>query len=395
MSTTNLAFLQHDPTKGASVLFEDSSLDNNKLWNIFDFLLWRGHQNHKLSLNLLLSWYREISCLGQDFKKTFCSSSHKFVCGQTITTGDPIYRCRTCQSDNNTLICVDCFKGSNHDGHDWFATYTNGSGCCDCGDPLSWDPKGFCTKHPGPAAGDNIKIDLKLEEIARLVSGYIIYIISHSMDDNNHDVIYLSNYKQCQNSVFFKSFNKSHPLQKKRESSNNDNNNRRNSGRTQAIQQLMNSPLWGFFNRQGSEQNNPQMAQILRALQAEANDDENDDEEYTFGQDETKEFEMGLKDKDKIQNDWDTFELMKKESKSNDRLLHVSCKDKTILEQRWDHPVRIITKVLRCSTVEANEIAWKLRMYNSVILSVGDEESVQKLQQVMYNELVILALILF
>ena len=123
--------------------------------------------------------------MGQDFKKTFCSSSHKFVCGQTITTGDPIYRCRTCQSDNNTLICVDCFKGSNHDGHDWFATYTNGSGCCDCGDPLSWDPKGFCTKHPGPAAGDNIKMDLKLEEIARLLSGYIIYIISHSMDDNN------------------------------------------------------------------------------------------------------------------------------------------------------------------------------------------------------------------
>eukprot|EP01084_Bolivina_argentea_P258326 435481_1 len=180
--STNLSFLQHDPTKGASILFQTPNLTNNDLWDIFDFLLWRSAQTSKHSLNTLIDWYKNIISYGSDFASTFCSSSHKFVCGATITSGDPIYRCRTCQSDNNTLLCVDCWKNSDHTGHDWFATYTSGSGCCDCGDPLSWDPKGFCSNHPGPSAGDNIKINKNIEYISRLLCSYIIYIISHSFD---------------------------------------------------------------------------------------------------------------------------------------------------------------------------------------------------------------------
>jgi len=32
-------------------------------------------------------------------------------------------------------------------------------GCCDCGDPSSWKPEGFCTAHPGPASFRNPSFD--------------------------------------------------------------------------------------------------------------------------------------------------------------------------------------------------------------------------------------------
>lgn len=69
------------------------------------------------------------------------------VCGRTWGPGAMAYRCSDCQMNSSSCICVDCFKHGNHEGHD-YRLYSSGyGGCCDCGDPAAWKPKGFCSKH--------------------------------------------------------------------------------------------------------------------------------------------------------------------------------------------------------------------------------------------------------
>ena len=127
----NVNFLKKEPSEGAKELFSSSTdLSNQVLWNLFDFLLWE-YQNDGTTL---FKWYRALMSAGQGFKNAFITG-HKFVCAKTIKEGDPIYRCKTCQMDGTNLLCVECFKCSDHEGHDWTPTFTPGSGCCDCGDP--------------------------------------------------------------------------------------------------------------------------------------------------------------------------------------------------------------------------------------------------------------------
>ena len=59
------------------------------------------------------------------------------------------YRCKTCEKTTSSCICVDCFNRSNHEGHDYSIFTSESGGCCDCGDPLSWDKEGFCERHSG------------------------------------------------------------------------------------------------------------------------------------------------------------------------------------------------------------------------------------------------------
>ena len=70
------------------------------------------------------------------------------VCAKEIKAGDVAWKCEDCEKDPTCIICLDCFNGSNHEGHrTWLNTHV--TGCCDCGDPEGWDPKGTCTKHKG------------------------------------------------------------------------------------------------------------------------------------------------------------------------------------------------------------------------------------------------------
>ena len=67
-----------------------------------------------------------------------------------------------------------------------------GGGCCDCGDPESWDPKGFCTYHKGPNETSKLlKLDKDVEIPCRMVCGYLIYLLSHAFSTQYNDVIYL------------------------------------------------------------------------------------------------------------------------------------------------------------------------------------------------------------
>eukprot|EP00127_Corallochytrium_limacisporum_P003350 Clim_evm39s148 gene=Clim_evmTU39s148 len=78
------------------------------------------------------------------------NSSDSGVCGHVFKNGEPGYMCKTCGYDDTCIVCVRCFRKSNHEGHNTFMVQTVGGGCCDCGDPEAWAEEGCCSDHLGP-----------------------------------------------------------------------------------------------------------------------------------------------------------------------------------------------------------------------------------------------------
>jgi Putative zinc finger in N-recognin (UBR box) len=75
------------------------------------------------------------------------SASPRRVCQYPFKKNDIVWMCRTCQADETCAMCHDCYSQSNHEGHDVAFFHAQEGGCCDCGDPEAWDPKGFCPNH--------------------------------------------------------------------------------------------------------------------------------------------------------------------------------------------------------------------------------------------------------
>ena len=71
------------------------------------------------------------------------------VCQYAFRKNDIVWVCRTCQSDETCVLCHACYSQSDHQGHDVAFYHAQAGGCCDCGDPDAWDPRGFCSRH-GP-----------------------------------------------------------------------------------------------------------------------------------------------------------------------------------------------------------------------------------------------------
>lgn len=69
-------------------------------------------------------------------------------CSVQWRADDIAFRCQDCEADPNCVVCPECFFGADHRGHAVSLIRTTG-GCCDCGDPSSWKPEGFCSRHRG------------------------------------------------------------------------------------------------------------------------------------------------------------------------------------------------------------------------------------------------------
>lgn len=70
------------------------------------------------------------------------------ICGHVFVKGEQVYRCKTCSLDDTCVLCVDCFKASNHSGHDTSFSISQGmSGFCDCGDKEAWKVDMYCGIH--------------------------------------------------------------------------------------------------------------------------------------------------------------------------------------------------------------------------------------------------------
>ncbi|XP_077493255.1 E3 ubiquitin-protein ligase UBR2-like isoform X3 [Amblyomma americanum] len=69
------------------------------------------------------------------------------LCGRVLKSGEPTYLCRDCNLDPTCILCVDCFKSSEHKNHKYKMSMSCGGGYCDCGDLEAWQSSPFCETH--------------------------------------------------------------------------------------------------------------------------------------------------------------------------------------------------------------------------------------------------------
>ena len=67
--------------------------------------------------------------------------------GSSFKMGEATYSCRDCGHDRTCVLCVDCFKQSEHRHHRYKMSVSCGGGCCDCGDGEAWKTHPHCATH--------------------------------------------------------------------------------------------------------------------------------------------------------------------------------------------------------------------------------------------------------
>ncbi|CAM9996518.1 unnamed protein product, partial [Ectocarpus fasciculatus] len=93
--------------------------------------------------NLLVS----ISSLSDIQQKLLPADTPRRVCQYAFLKNDIVWICKDCQADETCVLCNDCFRSSDHEGHEVYFYHAQAGGCCDCGDPDAWDSRGFCSQH--------------------------------------------------------------------------------------------------------------------------------------------------------------------------------------------------------------------------------------------------------
>jgi len=103
------------------------------------------------------------------------------ACAHVFKQNEPAYQCRTCGIDTTCVQCMACFKLSDHTGHEILMTHAGGGGCCDCGDPSSWDIKGTCSMHNGKNTVPSRPMPASIANRAKPVIEYAVEILSRAL----------------------------------------------------------------------------------------------------------------------------------------------------------------------------------------------------------------------
>ena len=110
------------------------------------------------------------------------ASSKRVMCCYVFKRGDLAYNCRQCQSDETCVVCEECYRNSDHAGHDvsFQRINTDGTGCCDCGDTQAWKREGFCECH-GPMSLSEKMAGLApplIENIRRGIATCVAFVVA-------------------------------------------------------------------------------------------------------------------------------------------------------------------------------------------------------------------------
>jgi len=99
-------------------------------------------------------------------------------CGKVFKLGEVTYSCRDCAMDPTCVLCVHCFKNSEHGSHRYKMSTSSGGGYCDCGDPEAWKDSAYCKVHVlgtmNAAADPLSKVPKDIQKRARLVFSTVI-----------------------------------------------------------------------------------------------------------------------------------------------------------------------------------------------------------------------------
>ncbi|CAJ1952324.1 unnamed protein product [Cylindrotheca closterium] len=132
--------------------------------------------------------------------EALCKAIPRRVCQHPFKKNDIVWVCRTCQADETCVLCHNCFIQSDHEGHDVAFYHAQAGGCCDCGDPDAWDPRGFCPHH-GPKSGQNHGIsEALMQRVLGVVPAAVDWMVqqvaqtakegysrAHEQDDDDDD----------------------------------------------------------------------------------------------------------------------------------------------------------------------------------------------------------------
>ncbi|EDR25567.1 hypothetical protein EDI_156820 [Entamoeba dispar SAW760] len=96
-----------------------------------------------------------------------------------------IYRCKTCETNEYSCICEECFRNGNHEGHDYEMQKTIDSFTCDCGNELAWKVNGFCKNHGKKFEGDASQLlPSSYQDIPLKIETLLITIIKFLFNSN-------------------------------------------------------------------------------------------------------------------------------------------------------------------------------------------------------------------
>ncbi|GMR36231.1 hypothetical protein PMAYCL1PPCAC_06426 [Pristionchus mayeri] len=93
---------------------------------------------------------RTAICQGmtkEKFEKLMSDHNFSLKCNVIWESDAIAYRCNTCSKTPCMSLCLNCFKGGNHEGHDVTRFFSREGGACDCGNEDVLKEPGFCTKH--------------------------------------------------------------------------------------------------------------------------------------------------------------------------------------------------------------------------------------------------------
>ncbi|BBN00658.1 hypothetical protein MPTK1_2g00960 [Marchantia polymorpha subsp. ruderalis] len=110
----------------------------------------------------------EHSMSGGEFFSSYLDSfkaGGQAQCTTVWTKTTIAYRCRTCQVNDSSAICVSCFQAGDHRHHDYVMYHSDSGGCCDCGDPAAWKEEGFCSVHRSSSLHKELTIPAHLNEV--------------------------------------------------------------------------------------------------------------------------------------------------------------------------------------------------------------------------------------
>ncbi|KAI4462435.1 ubiquitin ligase e3 alpha-related [Holotrichia oblita] len=116
--------------------------------------------NEDEATKVLLTPLEEFICNGNPsiiLQKLSQFDKSPAVCGKVFKMGERIYSCRECSTNYTCVLCVDCFKKSEHRHHKYKMRTSVGSGYCDCGDIEVWKKAPFCETH---LAGTLLEVSL-------------------------------------------------------------------------------------------------------------------------------------------------------------------------------------------------------------------------------------------
>ena len=80
-------------------------------------------------------------------------------------------------------------QAGDHTNHDYSMYFSSAGGCCDCGDPTSWKPAGFCPRHTSHTNNQHqqtLHLDTLEAMTARAVICWVVQGIAWALDDCIH-----------------------------------------------------------------------------------------------------------------------------------------------------------------------------------------------------------------